>query len=210
MSMQLNLFNQYDFTKSDYKSLLVKSIRIGWLGGVEEAIKHLSRSDVKSIFITQLFEDVFPSIEELEIFVREIENENYEWILMEDTHHGKGLTGRFYELKDQAMAKEYKQMLAIAKSRFNLFITPRATNVFWTWLTIKPKISKKRTISKEKFVAMPKAVLDCHTSSCSVFNLRRVSILSGTYENHLKLAELVQQNGWEYVRNIVLNDLLTI
>lgn len=55
-----NLFGEETYSKSLYRSLLVKAVRIGWTAGAEEAIRHLSKSDSTSILITQLFEDTLP------------------------------------------------------------------------------------------------------------------------------------------------------
>jgi hypothetical protein len=54
-----------DWTKSAWKSLAIKSLRIGWPEGLRQGERRLSPSVLRSTLIVSLFENVFPPGSEL-------------------------------------------------------------------------------------------------------------------------------------------------
>ena len=93
-----------EFSESAWKSLIVKSLRIGWVEGLEKASKVLPPSIIKPLLTAGLFEDVFPaSWEELNECLEEIETKNYESLCSRNTHHGRGYTEEFCKMADEAV-----------------------------------------------------------------------------------------------------------
>ena len=79
------------YSESLWKSVVVKSLRIGWPAGLEEASRRLNKSTMKSLLICGLFEDVFPPEEELQEAMDEVNRFDFEALCSRETHHGQGL-----------------------------------------------------------------------------------------------------------------------
>jgi hypothetical protein len=60
------------WSESAWKSLTVKSLRIGWPEGLRQAEQRLTRSTVQMLLLASVFEDVFPAREELQEVVAEV------------------------------------------------------------------------------------------------------------------------------------------
>ena len=67
------------------------------------------------------------------------------------------------------------------------------------------RIPLKRSLDPTPWSGMPPAVLDKHTPEGRKFRTR-ITVLSGSYENHRRLGELVGNHGWEGVRVEVHRD----
>jgi hypothetical protein len=96
------------YSESLWKSLVVKSLRIGWPIGLEEAANHLPESSMEALLICGLFEDVFPPQSELADCLAEIKVRNYFALCSRETHHGRGLTEAFCSLKKKRLQQQAK------------------------------------------------------------------------------------------------------
>ncbi len=194
------------FTTGLWTSCAVKSLRIGWPAGLQEAQTHLAPSSFKGTLVCGVFEDVFPAVGELEQVVAEVNALDLAALCSRDTHHGRGLTDRFCELEDEAKheaAVDAEDIRRRARERgVPWFLTPRALNVAWTWMEIEPQEGGTRTPDETPWSRMPAAMADMHTPEGRERGAF-VTLLSGTYRQHARLAGLVAAEGWEGVRQRV-------
>jgi len=194
-------------SESAWKSLAIKSLRIGWPDGIRAALKRLNKSTIKQCLICGLFEDVFPSMDqgqfhELNRCVNEIINGQYEKICQRETHHGLNYTEEFCALEKEACdpANTIGVDQWIIRNTDLTWVNKRVNNCIYTWRKIAPnhKLTLRPILEKE-FVGMPLNVLDGHT-----FEGRRMKrdmcLLSGHYENHLTISNRVQREGWEQLQ----------
>lgn len=216
---KVELFN--GFTKSAWKSLVVKSIRIAWVEGMQEAAKNLSKSDMFAICAGQVFEDIFPRDEDLSYIAGLIRSGDWERFLMYDTHHGRGYTDAFCDYEHEACdEKSIQQCYSLSipyRQRFG-FVPPRVYNCFYTWHKINPTYAKERSLLHTSFVGMPECVLDGHTYEgvCAGTKHPQVwtiewqkanqdrCLLSGYYGNHRLIGREVMKNGWGNIRKVFL------
>lgn len=193
---------------SAWKSLVVKSIRMGWPAGLERAARALTPAVWRSVMTTQIFEDIFPAVDELEDVCREIVRMDFVALCERETHHGRGLTPGFCALADEACEKAQNEKnmvwgMARANKLLLLSLPPRALNVYYTWEKMRPTDScVRRMIDESPWNGMPPAVLDCHCSEGRRLKVEK-TILSGHYDRHLALSLLVKAHGWDWVRAIV-------
>lgn len=174
-------------------------------------MKHLSKSDNVSILITQLFEDTFPAEEDLADMVKQALNLNLNF-LEEETHHGKGLTPQFCDLEKEATKAGKDDINALRWQARRLYGIPflpfRAGNTFYTWSKLKGQIrAKRRQINFFPFQAMPVAMADMHTEEGRDAG-RFATVLSGTYNQHFKIYQIVQAQGWEAIWEEVFSEYL--
>ena len=193
------------FSESAWKSLLVKGLRMGWPAGMSEAASRLAKSTAGAMLICSIFEDVFPAIDELSQVIAEVKWRQFEKLCRRQTHHGRGYTGRFCELEAEAVhAAEHRkaELWAAARER-KLWLPPRSLNCWYTWLIIQPAdAGQERTIDATPWAGMPTAILDGHTYEGKETG-RKQTILSGHYEQHLRIAGIVAGEGWEPIRREV-------
>ena len=194
------------FSKSAWKSLAVKALRIGWVAGLERAEAAIGKSDMRSVLTCGVFEDIFPAVNEIQATMSEVMQRNYSALCARQTHHGRpGITERFCQLEPRAVhaaEHQYKRLWAFAKER-NIWIPIRALNCWWTWLHIAPTDSGvRRSIDNSPWLGMPIEMIDSHTREGKARGVN-TTLLSGHYHKHLELSQIVQAHGWEYVRNIV-------
>lgn len=193
------------FSESAWKSLAVKSLRMGWPAGLEEALDRLGRSTVQYLLLAGVFEDVFPAAAELEAAVAEARALEFAGLCRRATHHGRGHTGRFCDLEAEAMqAAEHERPALWAEARRRgLWLPNRALNTFWTWLAIRPTdAGAVRTIDKARWRGMPISMLDGHTYE-GRRQWRFATILSGDYDSHRELSRSVRRHGWGPIRRQV-------
>src|SRR5262249_25617403 len=124
-----------------WKSCAIKAVRVGWLPGIEAASKRLSRSILRSVALVQLFEDTLPAVPEIEDCLKAIDAADWGKYLSYDTHHGRGYSDAFADLKDEAnnFAKTApNEIVAKAKHVYPLLpaLPPRAINVLYVWAKI--------------------------------------------------------------------------
>ena len=194
------------FSESAWRSLAVKSIRLGWPAGLIEAEKRLGKSYMKQALLCGAFEDIFPAITELAAVREEIQALNYPALCARETHHARGHTARFCELKDEAcgLAKNRPEAIMLrARQSYSLALSPRACNVFWTWHLMQPSdAGKTRDLDDTPWTGMPEAMLDSHTYEGKVARVD-ATVLSGHYAQHARLSKLVTDGGWQSVRSVV-------
>lgn len=194
------------FSESLWKSLVVKSLRIGWVNGLIEASKMLNKSTMKALLVCGIFEDIFPKEDELHTVINEVNEFNFEALCSRETHHGQGLSHQFCDLEKEAVrtAEEDPKLIEkIVYRQYDLWIPPRAYNCFYTWFILKDEIKGgKRDIDSTPWEGMPKVMADSHTIEGKELN-QWITLLSGHYSQHRKLGELVQREGWGSVREKV-------
>lgn len=195
------------YSESLWKSVVVKSLRIGWPEGLKEASRRLNKSTMKSLLICGLFEDVFPPEEELQEAMDEVNRFDFEALCARETHHGQGLAGRFCDLEDDAVyaARNHKPEIWSAAKKYGIWLPPRAMNVFYTWHWLSNEIrGGKREIDRTPWTGIPKVMADSHTYEGKKIG-QGITLLSGHYSQHRRIGILVQEKGWQWVRDKVHN-----
>lgn len=179
------------------KSLLVKSIRLGWVAGIVKARQELKRSDFESVCVGQIFEDLWPSsVDEVKELVKCFKSGNYAEVCSFGTHHGMtGLTAEIMDLAQKITVDNTRCFDFLAKHE--LRTSPRAFKCLSAWMATMPiKVDRRKPdLTPWHYGFIPSAVLDSH-----VGKWRGTKILTGTFAGHVKLAEIVNREGWEYVR----------
>lgn len=194
------------FSESTWKSLVVKSLRIGWVEGLEVASEVLAPSAVKNLLVCGIFEDLFPgSTNELEEQYQAILDKDYLKLCQYETHHGRGYSDQFCDLEKEAVKNGrndyHKIFFGVIKPNTTLtWINPRVANCLYTWDKIQPKDEGvKREPLFMEFKGMPDCIMDGHT-----FEGKRTGkdclLLSGHYHNHRAIGKEVSKNGWGRIR----------
>lgn len=195
------------YSESLWKSVVVKSLRIGWPAGLEEAARRLNKSTMKSLLMCGLFEDVFPPEEELQEAIGEVYRFDFEALCSRETHHGQGLADRFCDLEDDAVyaARNHKEEIWAAARKYGIWLPPRALNVFYTWHWLRNEIrGGRREIDRTPWTGIPKVMADSHTYEGKKMR-QGITLLSGHYSQHRKIGRLVQEKGWGWIREQVHN-----
>lgn len=198
------------YSESLWKSLVVKSLRIGWPIGLEEAAKHLPEFSMEALLVCGLFEDVFPPQSELADCIDEVNVRNYFALSSRETHHGRRLTEAFCSLEKEAVAaaSQKREEISAQGKNWNVWLPPRSLNCFYTWLKLAPDDANvRRGPDDTPWIGMPRAMADGHTYEGSRLGTP-VTLLSGHYRNHAALAERVMNGGWDLVRKEVHAELL--
>ena len=199
------------FSESAWKSLAIKSLRIGWVEGLEESAKNLSKSGLTSLLTGSLFEDVFPfGYKHLNECYIDIKNQDFESLCSVNTLHGRGYAQQFYDYAEQACSTgklEGDKITQRIKQHTDItWINPRVYNCLWTWYVIQPTQDNiTRNVLNHKWRGMPKNILDGHTYEGKILK-QDCELLSGHYENHLAIGEQVMNEGWELLRLDFIND----
>ncbi len=194
-------------SESLWKSLAVKSLRLGWLAGLEAAASKLSKSTMQAMLICSVFEDIFPPVAELRTVLGEIKRGDYPALCARETHHGQGLTAEFCDYEQQAVytATHHKaDIWRVANENFaGLWLPPRSLNCFWTWWQMRDRLyGGIREIDTTPFVGIPQAMADGHTLEGKQSGTM-ITVLSGHYAQHRLLGQIVLEKGWAEVRQIV-------
>ncbi len=193
------------WSEAAWKSVAVKSLRLGWPAGLARAERALTASGMKPLLICGLFEDVFPPPRELPRALAEIARRDYEALCRRETHHGRGMTPQFCGLEYHAVrgARSEQGRLYREAKRYKLWLPPRSLNCFWTWLAMLPQPPQpQRTVDEAEWRGMLPVFLDGHTPEGRE---RRtlVTLLSGHYRQHDELGKRVLRDGWEEIRRQV-------
>jgi hypothetical protein len=200
------------FTVGAWKSLAVKALRLGWPEGLRAAAERLEKPYMRSCMVVQVFEDIFPAESELASCVREALILDYDALCARETHHARGHTPRFCALEAEACGAaktDPNTIYASAKSR-NVSLPPRALNVWYTWERMLPQDAGiKRSLDPTPWTGMPAAMLDNHTLEGRRRRTEK-TILSGHYDQHLRLSEIVGAHGWDHVRALVHQETLPV
>lgn len=191
-------------TESVWKSVVVKSLRIGWPEGIRRAEYRIGKSAIKGALTVGLFEDVFPATSELMEAFNEIRSGDYDALCRRQTHHGrKGLTAGFFALREEACALadgfgSYK--IDNLMHDYGIWMPPRGRNVFWTWHKMQPSdAGQVRTLDPADWAGIPSVMIDGHTYEGKA-QRKGCTLLSGHYEQHVVISELVLTKGWDFVR----------
>lgn len=197
------------WSKSLWKSLAVKSLRMGWPAGLEAAERALNPSTLRSLLTCGVFEDTFPATGEIDAVLEAVDGNEYERLCRWETHHGRGYTDRFCDLEDEAVrAARQRGVEIFPRAReLGIWIPPRALNCFWTWLKVEPSRGGTREIDPRPFEVIPRAMADGHTYEGKHLN-QKVTVLSGHYQQHRSLGRRVLEEGWSRIREEVHGDLL--
>lgn len=193
------------FTEGAWVSLAVKALRLGWPAGLRQAAHRVPPSRMRQTLQCGIFEDVFPATAELADVVAEIAAADFDSLCARQTHHARGYTAQFCRLEREAVkaAVDQRRELYAEAKRLGCRIPPRAVNCFYTWQRIAPQdAGVRREPDPARWQGMPIAVLDGHTQEGRKYR-QRITLLSGHYVNHARLAMLVAEFGWDYIRSEV-------
>jgi hypothetical protein len=204
------------FSESAWKSLVVKSLRIGWVEGLQKASEVLCKSTVNQLLIGGLFEDLFPgSMKELNQEVDEILRKDYESLCSHETHHGRGYTDQFCDMEEEAVENGPKEGNKIFFGKVRTYskitwLNPRVYNCLYTWDKINPQDEGvKREPLHLSFAGMPDCILDGHTVEGNWMK-QKVTFLSGHYFNHREIGKRVMREGWEGLRKMLMNEKIIL
>jgi hypothetical protein len=185
------------FSVSAWKSLMIKSVRIGWAEGCAQAEARIGKSQTDYVMTVSLFEDVFMPIEEFDDTRRDVRERDWFSLCSRDTHHGRGLSDPFCDLADESCSAK---PLTGRSKELGIWIPPRGSNVFYTWVKLDPHdVGARRDVDETSWSGMPVWVLDSHTTE----GRRRkagYTPASGDYDTHRALGRRVMQEGWDPFR----------
>lgn len=192
------------FSESVWKSLVVKSLRIGWVDGLIAASYRLNKSTIQSLLTAGIFEDLFPaSFEQLNEQLKQIKEGDYIALCSHQTHHGRGFTEEFCNMEKEAVRygrmAGYKIMEEIIRPNSNLtWLPPRIFNCLYTWNKINPQDTEKlkRNPLEMDFIGIPDCIIDGHTYEGKQQG-KNCLLLSGHYENHRAIGKIVMEQGWK-------------
>lgn len=179
------------------KSLAVKAVRIGWPAGVDAASRHLAPSELRSVLVGQVFEDIFPAPPALPEVLAEIARGDWAALCRRDTHHtAPGLTA--WIMRQVPKYAERKiEMVVECRALYGVRLPPRAAGCFGAWRIATEYSVGHRPLDEAKYTGVPAAALDMH-----VGRWRGETTLSGTCANHVRLADWIQRDGWAAVRRV--------
>jgi len=189
-------------------SLVVKSVRLGWPEGIRQAEARIGNYLTKRTAEVQIMEDISPTEDLLPEIQRLVWTANWDELCTYDTHHGRGST----RLIETTFQQKYESYCEDERNRPELealadiyrFKKPQARiyGDLITWHNLKNELPemKMRSIDTHPWRGVPIDVLDRHTSEGKRAK-RLDTILSGSVEGHLMLADAVQKHGWEVVRD---------
>lgn len=198
-------------SESAWKSLVVKSLRIGWVQGLERAAEVLPKSIIDGLLICGIFEDLFPSgYEEMNTILYYIKEKHYLKLCEFETHHGRGYADQFCDMEKEAVRNgraRFQELRTELMKNVNLYwVNPRIANCLYTWLKIAPQdVGVRRSAFKMEWNGMPLAILDGHTYEGKQMK-HEITLLSGHYENHRKIGRIVMSEGWDVLRENLKKD----
>jgi hypothetical protein len=190
------------FSESAWKSLAIKSLRIGWPEGLRQAFQRLTPHDIRAILVCGLFEDTFPAADDLQDASMEAGRCDLDALCTRQTHHGRGHTGVFCDLEHEAAEAVRISPDAIRREGqlLNLRLPPRSLICFYAWQRLHPNDSGvRRTIDDAPWRGMPSVILDGHTVEGRSLG-QRVTLLSGHSEQHRVIGTRVMREGWQSIR----------
>jgi hypothetical protein len=189
-------------TVGAWKSLAVKSLRLGWLFGLEAAEIRLGKTYMRACMTCGVFEDIFPAVNELSQVAIEVDRLDYAALCRRETHHMRGHTGAFcaYEKEACEAAANDPGPLYMQAKNYGIKLPPRSLNCWYTWYHILPQDEgKRRTVDMTPWTTMPTAMLDGHTMEGKSMKVV-VTLLSGHYSNHLTLSKTLPRLTWDGLR----------
>ena len=193
-------------SKGLWVSVLIKSIRLGWPEGCRQAEARLGKSTSKYAALVQIFEDIYPSSDEIADAMYEAANCDWEALCQRETNAGKKLiTPMFLEWKakwKELWKREKTSFLEMAKEELHIpYVSRRMEENLYEWWKFKDRIpsGRMRALDTAPWTGIPLDMADVHTfEGCS--SKRFHTILSGS-EQGLKMLEAeVAALGWSGVR----------
>lgn len=193
------------YSESAWKSLAVKSLRIGWPAGMQAAFDRLGRSTMGSLLVCGVFEDVFPSMCKLDYVMSLAKSFDFGGLCRVETHHGRGLTDEFCDMESEAVdaaRTRREEIWAHAKGR-KVWLPIRSLNCYYTWMRMSPSDGLVlRDADPTEWAGMPAVMLDGHTYEGKGMG-SRTTILSGSYQQHRRIGDEVVRDGWGGIREAV-------
>jgi hypothetical protein len=190
------------FSESAWKSLTVKSLRIGWPEGLRQAAARLSSSSVTALLVCGIFEDTFPAVVEMDEANVDVKTLDFKALCARETHHGRGYTDAFCDLEHEAVeaARNEQEAIYAAARGFSLRLPSRSLNCFYSWIRLRPNdAGVRRKLDDAPWRGMPKVMLDGHTLEGNRLG-QRVGLLSGDYAQHRVIGQRVMREGWDLIR----------
>lgn len=205
-------------SESTWKSLVVKALRAGWPAGLVAARQRLTGAKMRDLLFVGLYEDVWPTAEELPQAIAEIKREDYEALCRRETLHGRGYADRFCDMADEAVQAAGSQKRGIVGKKVNHLrelskrvgtpLWSRGLNCLYTWQQVAPADSGvRRAIDPAPFRGVPAVMADSHTYEGKRRGTQ-MTILSGHYEQHREIGRLVMAHGWGPIREAMHAELL--
>ncbi|MDH7597533.1 MAG: hypothetical protein QHG98_07350 [Methanothrix sp.] len=201
------------YSQSVWKSLVVKSIRLGWLDGLLAARARLTQSAFARLFERGVFEDILPRREDVSWILEIIHSDDidrFSEVLSVETYHGKfsySWYNRDYERIGELFKQGYRdEAVARTKQAVPQLIDPvgAAANVTaWIWhLHEIPEEDLRRPVDRTPFAGPREPFVDMHPLEGKRSG-RWHTILCGHPRDHDRLRAEVHRIGWEGVRKQV-------
>jgi hypothetical protein len=203
-------------SQSCWKSVVVKALRAGWPAGLVAARQRLAPGMMRDLLFVGFYEDVWPSAEDLPVAIDEIKRGDYVALCRRETLHGRGYAEMFCDMADEAgRAAGNKRVgpgsqTARLRQDSKLLGTPlwtRGLNCLYTWQQVAPTDRQTREIDPTPFTGVPAVMADGHTYEGKRRGVT-MTILSGHYEQHRRIGQLVMADGWDPIRRAMHQDLL--
>lgn len=193
-------------SESLWKSLAVKALRIGWAPGLRKCAETIAPSTVKAMLLCGLFEDTFMTEGDVRHCIHLVNTQSWDALCAFDTHHGRGYTDQFCALRDAAKsaATTRDPSLFATARQYGIWLQPRMMNVLYTWREVAPTRGGQREVDQTPWSGMPVCMADKHTPE----GRGRVTVLSGTYDQHAAIGARVMREGWAGLRAEVHADIM--
>lgn len=202
-------------SESLWKSVLVKSIRLGWPEGCRQAEMRLGRATSTSIALTQIFEDIKPAKEEIAEAINLVWKADWDKLCSYETFHGRGMVKQIFAQWTPQRDAEWKRcredFVEFAKEDLGLkFIPPRMEANVYNWYHYRDmlKPGARRSLDLNPWKGVPIDMVDMHTYE-GVKAERFGTILSGNEKGMKWLEAQVQSIGWDGVRSLIHNRPVT-
>lgn len=195
------------YSESLWKSLVVKSIRMGWINGLVEAEKRLPKSTIQRFLISGIFEDLWPHPSEIWAAIDMANRGDYAGLLSIDPHHGKGLSEtycNYHPTSDEYWYNNREFIFEKLKENLpGLYVPTNSLGNALNWMVHKHLIPQKsRTLDETPFRGIPPAFADQHTPE-GWERKTPFTLLCGHPKSHRMLGSQVQKIGWDGIRRQV-------
>lgn len=203
-------------SQSTWKSLVVKALRAGWPAGLVAARQRLAPGMMRDLLFVGLYEDVWPSLEDLPAAIDEIKREDYVALCRRETLHGRGYAEVFCNMAEEAGRAAGNKVYGIGtqtqrlrddSKRLGTPLWKRGLNCLYTWQKVAPTDGPTREIDPTPFTGVPTVMADSHTYEGKRRGVA-MTILSGHYEQHRTIGQIVMAEGWAGIRRKMHADRL--
>ncbi len=203
-------------SQSTWKSLVVKALRAGWPAGLVAARQRLAPGMMRDLLYVGLYEDVWPSLQDLPAAIDEIKREDYLALCRRETLHGRGYAEVFCNMAEEAGRAAgnkrlgpgtHTQELRQESKRLGTPLWTRGLNCVYTWLKVAPTDRQTREADLTPFTGVPAVMADSHTYEGKRRGIT-MTVLSGHYEQHRIIGQRVMADGWDPIRREMHAELL--